>query len=286
MQPGYAPIEEPTAIQLHPMLGATVAVVVAKRAVDFSIEDGGGNENEEFGADGKDAGPKAAIMALALVLLLSLVATVVAVGGRALVNDPITFRKNVILINGQSDVRHFSDMAGLFMPATYCKTEASDDATCATYHGASGDFFCDYTQTAHGTKICRQTVSSKTGMCYCGTLDDDDRKDDDDNGKDDDDDDDDDDAGNGNEQNFNGTQTYNYTRWIPQPPPGGWGGSGGGWAWGQPAEPIRVPENSTPCKTSCDTACAYSGQYCCEASATGTCDITQIDDVCYCGGAN
>jgi hypothetical protein len=228
-------------------------------------------------------------MALALTLLLALVATVVAVGGRAFVHDPIVFRKNGIL-NSHSDVRQFNDMAGLYLPATYCQT--SSDAPCATYHSPKGDLYCDYAVTAHGTKICRQTVSSKTGLCYCGVFDEaverkrKSRNDDNDEGDDGDDDDDDDDGGGGDAQgidepNYNGSTPYNYTRWLPKPPPGGWGAGWGG--SGQPVGPIRVPESSTPCKTSCDNACAYSSQYCCESSASGTCDLTLIDGVCYCG---
>ena len=45
---------------------------------------------------------------------------------------------------------------------------------------------------------------------------------------------------------------------------------GGGWGW-KPIEPIKVPENSTPCKRKCENACGYSNNKCCEPSPSGNC---------------
>ena len=61
------------------------------------------------------------------------------------------------------------------------------------------------------------------------------------------------------------------------------GGGGGGWEPFKPLKPIKIPEHSVPCKAHCDNACGYSNGLCCDYTAKGDCDITTIDDKCYCG---
>ena len=61
------------------------------------------------------------------------------------------------------------------------------------------------------------------------------------------------------------------------------GGGGGGWEPFKPLKPIKIPEHSVPCKAHCENACGYSNGLCCDYTAKGDCDITTIDDKCYCG---
>ena len=60
-------------------------------------------------------------------------------------------------------------------------------------------------------------------------------------------------------------------------------GGGGGWEPFKPFKPIKIPEHSTPCKAHCENACGYSNGMCCDYSAKGNCDMTEIDGKCYCG---
>lgn len=57
-------------------------------------------------------------------------------------------------------------------------------------------------------------------------------------------------------------------------------------AW-LPFDPVSAPDNSEPCKRWCKRACGWTyiggDSYCCEYSASGSCDIATIHGSCYCG---
>ena len=162
--------------------------------------------------------------------------------------------------------------------ATYCKT--SCDNACSHFDSPYGPLCCDWTATPDGeSKICAQSVD-KAGLCLCGAAPPSmappdsapapapaphtgskPQKDDD-----------------------NGFHPFPTMAWLPFKPFGDDDNSGnGGWIPFKPFKPIKIPENAVPCQKKCVHACGYSNDLCCEATKSGNCDITTVNNKCYCG---
>lgn len=210
------------------------------------------------------------ILVVGVALIALMFATHVPLSSKA--NDP-----SLLHGEAQAAIHQLIPMGSL--ETSFCKTKC--ESSCAVYPSMYGPLCCDWSPGISGGKICAQSIQTD-GTCVCGGAGD-----------------------------IPAAPTEAGTP-APKPKPaethrpsrakknddfwddkawsddfwtggkGGNGGGGGGWGW-KPIEPIKVPENSTPCKRKCDNPCGYSNSKCCEPSPSGSCDITTVNDKCYCG---
>lgn len=180
--------------------------------------------------------------------------------------------KNASELTSDAQVYNYLVNYGM-LDTVYCKTKCED--ACAVYSSQYGPLCCEWSSGPDGgkSKICAQSIQSD-GTCVCGAGNDASPPSDvtpkpapttktskPSSAK----------SGPNKNDDFWDDKAWSDDFWKGGNGGNGGGdkGSGGGWGW-KPIEPIKVPENSTPCKRKCDHACGYSNSKCCEPSPSGT----------------
>ena len=222
--------------------------------------------------------------------------------------DASPSNSNVAIDAGSSDMHKYSlqgsdvplFIEGTSLTASFCKTSCK--SPCSTFPSVYGELCCDWSISSDG-QLCALNISP-AGICTCGAPPD---------------------ASDvisdptrthpvpapfpasaplpvpkkpeqdstpvshptavpvNNAQH--GFQPFPTMAWIPFPEFPKWNPYPT-MAW-LPFNPIKVPENGTPCKKECKHACGWSQSngesVCCETSPSGGCDMTQINGECFCG---
>ena len=212
------------------------------------------------------------VLVMALIVGVTLLAMVFSSAVRAPLSN-VANESSLLHGEAQAAIELLAPMGSL--ETSFCKTKC--ESSCAVYPSMYGPLCCDWSPGAGGSKICAQSIQPD-GTCVCG--------------------------GAGDVPSTptradtpaprpksdtthrpspkNHDSIWDDKAWSDDFWTGGKGGGGGGWGW-KPIEPIKVPKDSTPCKRKCDNPCGYSNSKCCEPSPSGSCDITTINDKCYCG---
>ena len=204
-----------------------------------------------------------------VLVFVSLIAMMTLVSPR---NGAKGMNKNASELTSDAQVHNYLVNYGM-LDTAYCKTKCED--ACAVYPSQYGPLCCEWSAGPDGgkSKICAQSIQGD-GTCVCG-------------------------GGSDASPPYDVAPKPAPTEKTGKPSPakssksgskknddfwddkawsddfwkggnGGDKGSGGGGGWGwKPIEPIKVPENSTPCKRKCDNACGYSNSKCCEPSPSG-----------------
>jgi len=160
---------------------------------------------------------------------------------------------------------------------SYCKISCSN--SCAEYQSVYGKLCCDWTLSSDGSKTCSQTIN-KDGACLCGNADTPS-------------------SGDASPGKIVVAPPTESPKSGPAPSPAGkqhqhrhdddWNNDWfppSSWLPFPPFEPIKVPDNATPCKAHCDHPCGWSQSdgvsLCCEPSRSGQCSMSQSNGKCYC----
>ena len=209
-----------------------------------------------------------------VLVFVSLIAMMALISPRASVKPT---NKNASELTNDAQVYNYLVNYGM-LDTAYCKTKCED--ACAVYPSQYGPLCCEWSAGPDGgkSKICAQSIQSD-GTCVCGggidvsppndvspkpaPTDKTSKPTSAKSSK----------SGSNKNDDFWDDKAWSDDFWK-----GGKGGNGGdkgsggggGWGW-KPIEPIKVPENSTPCKRKCDHACGYSNNKCCEPSPSGNC---------------